>query len=173
MAAPTDSLFRTFPFGTTTLPNRIVMAPMTRSMSPGGVPTPEVAAYYRRRAEGGTGLIVTEGTEVDHWASNGYPAVPRFFGDDPLAGWTKKLTGKHAITVGSVGLDTGFLGAFTGKPATPTGIDKLLRRLEAGEFDLVAVGRALLADPQWPVKIREGRLDDIVPFTAEHLAQLT
>ncbi|MFC6568415.1 hypothetical protein [Actinoplanes utahensis] len=48
------------------LPNRFVMAPMTRFRSPGGVPTPEVAVYYRRRAEGGIGLIVTEGTLVGH-----------------------------------------------------------------------------------------------------------
>ena len=38
------------------------MAPMTRGKSPGGRPTEEVAQYYRRRAEGGVGLIVTEGT---------------------------------------------------------------------------------------------------------------
>ncbi len=38
------------------------MAPMTRSQSPAGVATPEVAAYYRRRAEGLVGLIISEGT---------------------------------------------------------------------------------------------------------------
>ncbi len=370
MDAAKGLLFRPFPFGARTLPNRIVMAPMTRSMSPGGVPTPEVAAYYRRRAEGGVGLIVTEGTVVDHRAASGYPSVPRIYGADALAGWrrvvdevhgagglivpqlwhvgsvrqrgmepdpdvpghgpsavphpgvengeapvemdeadiaevidafaraaagameagfdgveihgahgylidqffwertnhrtdrwggdlagrsrfgleivhsvrravgpdfpiilrfsqwkmgdyegrlvdspgelerflapfvdagvdifhastrrywepefpgselnlagwTRKLTGKPVITVGSVGLDTDFLGAFTGHSAKPTGIDELLRRLEAGEFDLVAVGRALLADPQWPTKIREGRLDEIVPFTPECLATLS
>ncbi|NOZ78355.1 MAG: NADH:flavin oxidoreductase [Acidobacteria bacterium] len=370
MHATTDSLFRPFPFGAKTLANRIVMAPMTRSKSPGGVPTPEVAAYYRRRTEGGVGLIITEGTAIDHPASSGYPAVPRIHGEDALAGWkrvvdevhgaggaiipqlwhvgsvrkrgmepdpevpgfgpsavphpgvegaevpvemseadiaevidafgraaadakvvgfdgveihgahgylidqffwqrtnrrtdrwggdlaarsrfaleivravrravgpdfpvifrfsqwksgghdarlvetpeelerflapfvdagvdifhastrrywepefagselnlagwTKKLTGKPAITVGSVGLDTDFFGAFRGASSQPTGIDELLRRLEAGEFDLVAVGRALLADPQWPMKIREGRIDEIEPFTPECLKILT
>ena len=48
-----DALFRPFEFGGVTLPNRIVMAPMTRSKSPGNVPGEDVAAYYRRRAEGG------------------------------------------------------------------------------------------------------------------------
>ncbi len=369
MPASTDALFRPFPFGARTLTNRIVMAPMTRSMSPGGVPTPEVAAYYRRRAEGGVGLMVTEGTVVDHPASNGYPAVPRIHGEDALAGWkrvvdevhgaggvivpqlwhvgsvrqrgmepdpevpgygpsavphpgvenaeppiemsesdiaevidaygraaadarrigfdgveihgahgylidqffwertnrrtdrwggdlagrsrfgleivrsvrravgpdfpivlrfsqwkmgdyrgrlvetpdelerflapfveagvdvfhastrrywepefegselnlagwTKKLTGKPTITVGSVGLDTDFLSAFSGGSARPTGIEELLRRLENDEFDLVAVGRALLADPEWALKVREGRLSEIEPFTPECLGEL-
>jgi len=57
-----DVLFHSFPFGRVTLPNRIVMAPMTRNQSPGNVPGAEVAAYYRRRAEGGVGLIVAEGS---------------------------------------------------------------------------------------------------------------
>jgi len=365
-----ETLFRPFPFGEKTLSNRIVMAPMTRSMSSGGVPTAEVAAYYRHRVEGGVGLIVTEGTVVNHPAASGYPAVPRMYGEDALdgwrrvveevhgaggvivpqlwhvgsvrqrgmepdpevpgygpsaiphpgvenaeppvemseadiaavieafaqaaanaraigfdgveihgahgylidqffwertnrrsdrwggdpvarsrfaleivravrrtlgpdlpiilrfsqwksgeydarlvqspeelerfltpfveagvdvfhastrrywepefegsglnlAGWTKKLTGKPAITVGSVGLDSDFLGAFAGRSPKATGIDELLRRMEAGEFDLVAVGRALLADPRWPAKVREGRLEEIVPFTPECLGRLT
>ena len=46
------------------LANRIVMAPMTRNFSPGGVPGEDVAAYYRRRAEGGTGLLITEGVGI-------------------------------------------------------------------------------------------------------------
>ena len=54
-------LFEPLDLGPVKLPNRIVMAPMTRNMSPGGVPGADVAAYYRRRAEGGVGLIVTEG----------------------------------------------------------------------------------------------------------------
>src|SRR5579864_8157314 len=54
-----------------TLRNRIVMSPMTRSFSPEGVPGPDVAAYYRRRAAGETGLLVTEGVGVDHPAALG------------------------------------------------------------------------------------------------------
>ena len=64
-----DALFRPFTVKSLTLPNRIVMAPMTRSFSPNGVPTEDVAAYYRRRAEGGVGLIVTEGTVVERPAA--------------------------------------------------------------------------------------------------------
>jgi 2,4-dienoyl-CoA reductase-like NADH-dependent reductase (Old Yellow Enzyme family) len=84
-------LFEPLRSGTLTLSNRIVMAPMTRNMSPGGVPGPDVAAYYRRRAEGGIGLIVTEGTYVPQSGAGFSPAVPRFHGADALAGW------KHVV----------------------------------------------------------------------------
>ena len=47
----TDALFRPFSFKSLNLKNRVVMAPMTRSLSPGGVATEDVAAYYRRRAD--------------------------------------------------------------------------------------------------------------------------
>lgn len=362
-----QALFQPFTAGKLTLPNRIVMAPMTRTFSPGGVPGPDVAAYYRRRAENGVGLIVTEGTAINHPAASSDPRVPNFHGEKALsgwsqivaavheaggriipqlwhvgiqrrpgsepnpeappispsglaltgeqvgepmteaeigavieayaqgaadakrlgfdgielhgahgylideffwgatnrrtdryggdlvartrfavevieacrratgpdfpivlrfsqwksdaytaklaetpdelarflaplvdagidifhcstrrfwepefegsdlnlAGWTKKLTGRPVITVGSVGLDTEFISLFTeGKLPKSTGIDGLLERLEREEFDLVAVGRALLADPAWAAKIREGRADELKPFTREALQTL-
>src|ERR1700740_242043 len=74
-------LFAPFRYGPLTLSNRIVMAPMTRCFSPGGVPGPDVAAYYRRRAEGGVGLIVTEGTWIDHHAAANEENAPRFYGE--------------------------------------------------------------------------------------------
>lgn len=360
------ALFTPFRIGSLQLANRFVMAPMTRSQSPGGSPTDEVVAYYRRRAEHGVGLILTEGTTVDHPVATGDPNVPRFHGEAPLsvwkqvadavhaaggvifpqlwhvgtarrpgtqpypdeesvgpsglvkpgkkkakelseaeitqvieayassarsardlgfdgielhgahgylidqffwegtniredawggsllsrtrfateivkavrravgpefpvvlrfsqwklqdfnaklaqtpdelaaflqplvdagvdvfhastrrfwlpefegsdlnlAGWTKKLTGRPAITVGSVGLDTEFHTAFAGVNAGVRGIDELLARFDRGEFDLVAVGRALLQDPEWVEKIREGRRGDIRPFDAASLKTL-
>ncbi len=358
-------LFRPFTIGPLTLSNRIMMAPMTRNFSPGGVPGDDVAAYYRRRAENGVGLIVTEGTVIDHPASTDSVRVPRFYGaeslegwrkvadavhaaggrivpqiwhvgmrrapgtgpfpdaasvgpsgitatgeqtsppmreqeivaiidaygraagdakrlgfdgveihgahgylidqffwsftnrrtdgwggdfvartrfgaeviracrravgpdfpiifrfsqwkgnhydaklvttpdelahflaplagagadvfhcstrrfwqpefdgsDLTLAGWTKKLTGKPTIAVGSVGLTGDFISWFAGASADTRGIDDLLVRLDAGEFDLVAVGRALLADPAWAMKIRDGRAD-ITAFTRDLLQTL-
>ena len=74
-AAP---LFQPFNFKGLTLPNRIVMAPMTRSFSPGGVPTKDVSEYYRKRAASAVGLIVSEGTVVQRPASSNDPNVPRF-----------------------------------------------------------------------------------------------
>jgi 2,4-dienoyl-CoA reductase-like NADH-dependent reductase (Old Yellow Enzyme family) len=78
------------------LPNRIVMAPMTRRLSPGGVPGSDVAAYYRRRAEGGVGLIVTEGTWVPHHAASNDENVPAFYGEAALAGWRRVVDEVHA-----------------------------------------------------------------------------
>jgi 2,4-dienoyl-CoA reductase-like NADH-dependent reductase (Old Yellow Enzyme family) len=338
-----QALFKSFSIGNMTLSNRIVMAPMTRQFSPDGVPGLDVASYYRRRAENGVGLIVTEGTVINHpdssnqvnvphiygeaalegwanvvaavheaggriipqiwhmgargnvgdyseseiaaivqafaqaafeakrlgfdgielhgahgylidqffwkktnsrtdrfggdmvartrfavevieacrravgrdfpivlrfsqWKADNYtaklaetPALleqflaplvdagvdifhcstrrfwePEFEGSDlNLAGWTKKLTGKPTITVGSVGLDGDFTSLFTeGKGASNDNIDGLIERLEREEFDLVAVGRALLVDPAWANKIRDGRTGELIPFRSEAVKTL-
>jgi 2,4-dienoyl-CoA reductase-like NADH-dependent reductase (Old Yellow Enzyme family) len=360
------ALYTPFRFRSLELANRFVMAPMTRSQSPSGEPTDDVVAYYRRRAEHGVGLIITEGTTVDHPVATADPNVPRFHGaasltvwkrvadavhsagghifpqlwhvgtarrpgtlpypeqqsvgpsgliapgkkraremsdndisdvidgyatsaravrelgfdglelhaahgylidqffwsgtnaredawggslvertrfareivqavrrevgpdfpiclrysqwklqdftarlaqtpaeletflaplvdagvdifhastrrfwlpefDDSdlnLAGWTKKLTGKPVITVGSVGLDQEFVSAFVGVGAQTRGLEDLLARFDRGEFDLIAVGRALLQDPAWVEKIRTGRHDEIKPFDAVSLKTL-
>ncbi len=89
-----------------------------------------------------------------------------------FAGWAKKLTGKTTITVGSVGLSGDFLAAFKGEASRPNSLDEVLRRFDRGDFDLVAVGRALLADAEWPRKIHEGRTSELVGFTKEALATL-
>mgnify|MGYP005838317945 CR=1 FL=1 len=367
MSHSLDKLFSPFTFNGLTVPNRIVMAPMTRQFSPGEVPGENVAAYYRRRAEGGTGLIITEGTTTDHRVSTMADTIPAFHGEkalagwkrvaeevheaggkimpqlwhvgtmrkqkhapnpeepsagpsglllpgkqvaDPmtkediqdaidgfrraagaareigfdgvelhgahgylidqffwegtnkrddeyggtdavartkfavdiieavraevgddypvilrfsqwkqqdfehkiaptpeeldaflqplsaagvdvfhcstrrfwepefegsdlnLAGWTKKLTGKPTITVGSVGLSGEFVAGMAGESSEPTSIDKLLDRLDKDEFDMVAVGRALLVDPEWPNKIRDGRADELKAYTKEAMTEL-
>lgn len=81
--------------GSMRVKNRVVMAPMTRAFSPGGVPGPDVVEYYRRRALGGVGLIITEGTWVGHPAASNDPSVPRFHGDDALAGWADVCKAVH------------------------------------------------------------------------------
>ncbi|MFB5763834.1 NADH:flavin oxidoreductase [Paenibacillus medicaginis] len=338
-----QALFQPFSTKNMTLSNRIVMAPMTRQFSPEGVPGDDVAAYYRRRAENGVGLIVTEGTIINHPDSSNQENVPHFYGEEALkgwanvaaevhkaggriipqiwhmgarghvgdyteediaaiveafaqaaadakrigfdgielhgahgylidqffweqtnprtdryggdmvertrfavevieacrravgpdfpivlrfsqwkgsdysaklattpaeleqflapltdagvdvfhcstrrfwepefegsdlnlAGWTKKLTGKPTITVGSVGLDSEFMALLTeGKGAGIANIDGLLEKLERGEFDLVAIGRALLADPAWASKIHDGRIDELTPFSPDALRTL-
>lgn len=112
------------------------------------------------------GVDVFHASTRRHW-------LPEFDGFDlNLAGWAKKLTGKPVITVGSVGLDGDFLHAFRGEGAPLKGIDGMLDRLEAGEFDMVAVGRALLQDPQWAQKVLEGRFDELKPYDAASLKTL-
>ena len=92
-----QQLFQPFRLKSLELKNRIVMAPMTRSFSPEGVPTPRVAAYYARRAEGEVGLIVSEGTVVNRPASSNDPNIPRFYGEKPLAGWKAVIDKVHAV----------------------------------------------------------------------------
>lgn len=359
-----EPLFTSFEIGELKLENRFVMAPMTRKFSPNGIPGSNVAEYYRRRAENGVGLIITEGTLIEHPAAGAEPDVPHFYGEEALngwaqvvkevheaggkiapqiwhtgmarekknfpdsdvnpigpsgisltgekvseplsveeiqeliqayanaasnakklgfdaveihgahgylidqffwdvtnkrtdeyggdlvsrtrfavdvikavrqavgpnftiifrfsqwkvtdynfklaktpdelkiflqplseagvdifhastrrfwkpefeesdlnlAGWARKITGKPSITVGSVGLDSEIMNLFTeGKGGQPADIDNLIDRLEREEFDLVAVGRALLADPAWVAKIREGNTEELRSFTKEAL----
>jgi 2,4-dienoyl-CoA reductase-like NADH-dependent reductase (Old Yellow Enzyme family) len=88
-------LFRPFRVAGLELKNRFVMSPMTRTRSPGGVPTPEVAAYYRRRAEGGAGLLITEGTVIDRPHSRNNPQIPDIHGQG-LDGWRHVVDEVHA-----------------------------------------------------------------------------
>ncbi|MEV4536299.1 12-oxophytodienoate reductase [Asanoa sp. NPDC049518] len=80
-----------------------------------------------------------------------------------LAGWAKRLTGLPAITVGSVALTREFL-----RPGGPESISGLVERLTEGEFDLVALGRILLANPAWVTNAADGNLDTIVDYRKEH-----
>lgn len=89
-------LFRPFRYGTLSVPNRIVMAPMTRRASPSGVPNAAVADYYRRRAAGGVGLIITEGTTINRPAASDGRDIPNFHAPDSLAGWAHVLADVHA-----------------------------------------------------------------------------
>lgn len=97
--------------------------------------------------------------------------LPEFKGSPlNLAGWAKKVTGKPTMTVGSVGLE-----APLGDPATagqPTSVATenlavLMEMLARGDFDLVGVGRALLANPDWPHIVRDGRWGDLIPYDAQ------
>ena len=88
-------LFTPYTLSEVELANRFVMAPMTRGFSPGGVPGEDVAEYYRRRAAH-MGLIVTEGTYIDHPSAGSSDRVPRIYGEDATAGWRKVVDAVHA-----------------------------------------------------------------------------
>ncbi|OHV33901.1 12-oxophytodienoate reductase [Pseudofrankia sp. EUN1h] len=90
------ALFTPFALSGVELANRFVMAPMTRQFSPDGVPGEDVAGYYARRAEH-VGLVVTEGTYVDHPSAGASDRVPRFYGDEALAGWRQVADAVHAV----------------------------------------------------------------------------
>jgi len=117
--------------------------------------------------------LVAAGVDVFHCSQRRFwePEFPE--SDLNFAGWAKKLTGKPTITVGSVGLSGDFLAAFRGESSTPSQLDELLRRYDRGDFDLVAVGRALLADAGWAQKIHEGHSSELIGFSKEALATLS
>ncbi|MCP3030791.1 NADH:flavin oxidoreductase [Halobacillus sp. A1] len=113
--------------------------------------------------------LVKAGVDIFHCSTRRF-WEPEFEGSDlNLAGWTKKLTGKPVISVGSVGLDGEFT-SFSG--ANTTSLDGLIKKLDNGEFDLVAIGRSLLMDPEWVKKVHGGRADDLLPFNKEALQKL-
>jgi 2,4-dienoyl-CoA reductase-like NADH-dependent reductase (Old Yellow Enzyme family) len=91
-----EPLFSPFEYKSLKLQNRIVMAPMTRNQSPDGIPGQNVADYYQRRANGGFGLILSEGTVVNRPSARNHHAVPKFWGEDSLAGWKNVIEHVHA-----------------------------------------------------------------------------
>lgn len=117
--------------------------------------------------------LVDAGADILHCSQRRF-WEPEFDGSDlNFAGWAKKLTGAPTITVGSVGLNGDFMGTFAGEASQPALLDELLRRLDRGDFDLVAIGRALLQDPQWAVKIYEGRTAELMNFNPSAMAALS
>jgi 2,4-dienoyl-CoA reductase-like NADH-dependent reductase (Old Yellow Enzyme family) len=104
------------------------------------------------------GPLAAAGVDLFHCSQRRYwtPEFPELDGEQGLtfAGWVKKLTGAATICVGSVGLSNDSIAAFSGESSTPQSLEPLLRRLERDEFDLIAVGRALISEPNWVRKVR-------------------
>ncbi|MBN8963596.1 MAG: NADH:flavin oxidoreductase [Rhizobiales bacterium] len=117
--------------------------------------------------------FVDAGVDIFHCSTRRF-WEPEFDGSDMnLAGWTKRITGRPTITVGSVGLNgSDFVGSLGGKTADVANIDELLVRLDNGEFDLVAIGRALIANPDWPSRVKSGEINRLHPFDKALLDRL-
>lgn len=113
-----------------TLPNRVLMAPMTRYRSPLGVPTDDVARYYARRAASGLGAILTEGVALPHYAAADHPDIPRIDGVEVLAGWRKVVDAVHGAGGRIIPQlwhqgpmwNVEYAGTGTGNPMRPSGI---------------------------------------------------
>src|SRR3984885_12934299 len=88
------SLFDTLKLGAIQLPNRIIMAPLTRSRATpdGRVPTQLQADYYRQRAS--AGLIISEATSVSAMGV-GYAATPGIWSDEQTEGWKQVTKAVH------------------------------------------------------------------------------
>jgi 2,4-dienoyl-CoA reductase-like NADH-dependent reductase (Old Yellow Enzyme family) len=93
-----------------------------------------------------------------------------------LAGWTKRLSGLPTIAVGSVGLDRDVMASFQeegeAQLRVDMSIDSLGRMMSRGDFDLVAVGRSLISDPDWVQKVKAGDYDAIRAFRKDDISSL-
>lgn len=144
----------------------------------------KIDAYEARIAETPDELgrllapLVAAGVDILH-CSQREAWAPAFAGSPRnLAAWAKALTGLPTIAVGSIGLG----GLFTEEEAATPGaalpgvsldrLDVVAAQLAAGDFDLLAVGRSLLADPAWPAKVRDGRHEDLRPLDLAALTTL-
>lgn len=120
--------------------------------------------------------LVEAGVDVLHCSQRRFwePEFPEIDGENGLngAGWAKKLTGATTISVGSVGLDGDVLNAFSGKGSGVMSIGRLIERMERDEFDLIAVGRVLLSDPNWVAKIEGSDNESLKGFDPASLAEL-
>jgi 2,4-dienoyl-CoA reductase-like NADH-dependent reductase (Old Yellow Enzyme family) len=117
-------------------------------------------------------LLKEAGVDIFHASQRDHsePAFP----PHPLnlAGWAKKITGLPAIAVGKVALSVEFTSTFQGEEGELRPLDAVLAQMARGDYDLIAIGRALIADPSLPRKLREGRFKEIVPFRREMLGRL-
>ncbi|MEU1984452.1 12-oxophytodienoate reductase [Nocardia sp. NPDC019395] len=115
------------------------------------------------------GPLAAAGVDIFHPSTRRHwlPAFPEEAAADGrlgLSGWVKKITGLPAIMVGSVGVDHMFIGDDGTDEYDPDRLQYLIEQFERGEFDLLALGRSLLADPEWVNKMESGDTASIVAF---------
>jgi len=117
-----------------------------------------------------TGALVEAGVDIFDVSTRVF-STPAFAGSDMgLAGWVRKLSGKPVMTVGGIGFDKELAASFAEPTSALDNLDEVARRFEAGEFDLVALGRALLMDPEWVLKAQAG--EAFLPFDLSAYSRL-
>ena len=122
------------------------------------------------------GLLRAAGVDVFHASTRRFWS-PEWDGSDlGLAGWTRRLGGLPTIAVGSVGLDRDVMESFHAPDEAQMRLEftlsELARRFEHGEFDLIAVGRSLIGDPDWVKKVQARDFAAIRPFRKSDVASL-
>ncbi|MGE5156510.1 MAG: alkene reductase [Gemmatimonas sp.] len=148
MSTPTK-LFEPFKLGPITLPNRLVMAPLTRNRAvpPGMVPGPLAAEYYGQRAS--AGLLVTEASQVSQ-QGQGYQDTPGIYSKDQVAGW-RRITDRVHERGGHIFIQLWHVGRIShtslqpggGKPVAPSAIRANTKTFVGGSFADVSEPRAL------------------------------
>ncbi len=117
-----------------------------------------------------TGALVDAGVDIFDVSTRVF-SVPAFAGSDRgLAGWVRALSGRPVMTVGGIGFNKELSASFAEPTQAIDNLDEVLRRFEAEEFDLVALGRALLMDPAWVMKAEAG--EPFAPFNIAAYATL-
>ncbi|MDB5454184.1 MAG: NADH:flavin oxidoreductase, partial [Caulobacteraceae bacterium] len=119
----------------------------------------ELERFLRPLIEAGVDILHASGRR--YWDAE----FPETKSPLTLAGWTRKISGLPTIAVGSVGLKGDIWNGIHANADVETGeIDRLNDLIARGEFDLIAIGRALLANPDWAEKVRRGAYDTLQPY---------
>src|SRR2546423_2146449 len=122
-----SKLFEPYKLGPITLPNRLVMAPLTRNRAVAGLaPSPLAVEYYGQRAS--AGLLITEASQVSQ-QGQGYQDTPGIYSKAQVAGW-RKITDRVHERGGRIFIQIWHVGRIShtslqpngGKPVGPAGI---------------------------------------------------
>src|SRR5258708_6593546 len=142
-------LFEPFKLGPITLPNRLVMAPLTRNRAvpPGMVPSPLAIDYYGQRAS--AGLLVTEASQISQ-QGQGYQDTPGIYSKEQVAGW-RKVTNRVHERGGRIFIQLWHVGRVShtslqpnkGAPVAPSPIRARGKTFVNGTFADVSEPRAL------------------------------
>ena len=142
-------LFEPFKLGPITLPNRLVMAPLTRNRAipPGMVPSPLAVDYYAQRAS--AGLLITEASQVSQ-QGQGYQDTPGIYSKEQIAGW-RKVTDRVHEKGGHIYIQLWHVGRIShdslqpggGKPVAPSAIRAKGKTFVNGTFTDISEPRAL------------------------------
>src|SRR5271167_3771031 len=147
MSTP-SKLFEPFKLGPITLPNRLVMAPLTRNRAVEGlVPSPLAVEYYGQRAS--AGLLISEATQVSQ-QGQGYQDTPGIHSKEQIAGW-RKVTDRVHAKGGHIYLQLWHVGRIShtslqpngGAPVAPSAIRANGKTFVGGTFADVSEPRPL------------------------------
>lgn len=160
MSSDPSILFSPFQMGSLELPNRLVMAPLTRNRATSGTDAPHEmnATYYRQRAS--AGLIITEATQISQ-QGQGYILTPGIYTDAQVEGWSAVTKAVHDAG-GRIFLQLWHVGRVShtslqpdgGAPVAPSAIQAQTKTYLAHGFDAVSMPRALDAE-EIPLIVRD------------------
>ena len=143
-----SKLFEPYKLGPITLPNRLVMAPLTRNRAVAGmVPSPLAVEYYGQRAS--AGLLITEASQISQ-QGQGYQDTPGIYSREQVAGW-RKVTDRVHERGGQSSFSSGMSAAFRthrlqpngGAPVAPSAIRAKGKTFVGGTFTDISEPRAL------------------------------